>query len=46
MVEVKTSINGINERMDGMNRRMDSWFGTNYEIKVANNFGSIAGALP
>ena len=26
-----------------MNRRMDSWFGTNYEIKVANNFGSIAG---
>ena len=33
MVEVKTSINSINERMDGMDRldgRMDSWFGTNY----------------
>ena len=50
MVEVKTNINSINERMDGMNRRMDcldgrmgSWLGTNYEYKVANNFGSIAG---
>ena len=50
MVEVKTNINSVNERMDGMNRRMDrmdgrmdNGFGTNYEIKVANNFGSIAG---
>ena len=49
MVEVKTSINSVNERMDGMNRRMDrmdgrmdNGFGTNYENKVANDFGSIA----
>ena len=33
----------MDARLDRMDGRMDNGFGTNYEIKVANNFGSIAG---
>ena len=33
----------MDRRLDRMDGRMDNGFGTNYEIKVANNFGSIAG---
>ena len=34
---------GINTRLNRMDGRMDNGFGTNYEAKVANNLGSIAG---
>ena len=34
---------GIKGRLDRMDRRMDNGFGTGYEIKVSNNFGSLAG---
>lgn len=50
MVEGMTNINCLNERVDRMNRHMDSvnrrmnnGFGISYELKVGNNFGSIAG---
>ena len=33
----------MDRRLDRMDGRMDNGFGTNYEIKAANNFGSIAG---
>ena len=33
----------IDRRLNRMDGRMDNGFGTNYEIKVAQNFGSIAG---
>ena len=40
---LKTDVAGIHVELNRMNGRMDNGFGTNYEIKVANNFGSIAG---
>ena len=50
MAEVKTELAQVHIRLDSMDRRMDrmdgrmdNGFGTNYEIKAANNFGSIAG---
>lgn len=50
MVEGKTNINCLNERMDRINRHMDrvdrrmnNGFGISYELKAVNNFGSIAG---
>ena len=50
VAEVKAELSGVHTRLDSMGRRMDrmdgrmdNGFGTNYEIKAANNFGSIAG---
>ncbi len=43
VAELKTDVDQMNGRMDQMNGRMDNGFGANYEQKVANNLGSIAG---
>ncbi len=43
MTEVKSDVAELKTETRRTNGRLDNGFGTNYEIKVANNFGSLAG---
>ena len=40
---IDTRLNRMDGRLNRMDGRMDNGFGANYEAKVANNLGSIAG---
>ena len=43
MTEVKSDVAELKTETRRTNGRLDNGFGANYEIKVANNFGSLAG---
>ena len=43
MTEVKSDVAELKTETRRINGRLDNGFGANYEIKVANNFGSLAG---
>ena len=43
VAELKTNMTKLETKTDQINGRLDNGFGTNYELKVAANIGSIAG---
>ena len=43
VAELKSDVAELKTEARRTNGRLDNGFGTNYEIKVANNFGSLAG---